>query len=292
MLLKEYFVFTKEQRIGLAILAGIIVVLQLMYHFVSFSSQEANPKNAQKWLTLQKNVDSLKTQRKEISFTIYPFNPNFITDFKGYKLGMSVEQIDRLLEFRKKGKFVNSAQEFQKVTQVSDSLLRVLSPYFKFPDWVNQKNGYPSQNWNSNKFKKGTPKEIVVKDINEATAEDLIAIYGIGEGLSARILKMKESLGGFVSMEQMNDIWGLSPEVIEALQQHFKVVSIPAITKINVNNASLKELMKLPYFRYSLAREIITYRSMNNGISTPEDLAKIKDFPVDKLKIITLYLDF
>lgn len=292
MLLKEYFVFTKEQRIGLAILAGVIVVSQLTYHFVSFSSQEADPKNAQKWLSLQKNVDSLKTRRKETSYTIYPFNPNFITDFKGYKLGMSVAQIDRLLEFRKKGKFVNSAQEFQKVTQVSDSLLRVLSPYFKFPDWVNQKKGYTSQNWDPNKFKKGTSKEIVVKDINDATAEDLIAIYGIGEGLSTRILKMKEALGGFVSMEQMNDIWGLSPEVIEALQQHFKVTTMPAITKINVNTASLKELMKLPYFRYPLAREIITYRSMNNGISAPEDLAKIKDFPVEKLKIITLYLDF
>jgi hypothetical protein len=53
---------------------------------------------------------------------LYPFNPNFITDFKGYKLGMSVQEID-LLEYRKGNKYVNSPKEFQAVTQVSDSLL-------------------------------------------------------------------------------------------------------------------------------------------------------------------------
>lgn len=49
---------------------------------------------------------------------------------------MSVEQIDRLLAYRKQGKFANSPKEFQQVTGISDSLLNAISPYFKFPDWV------------------------------------------------------------------------------------------------------------------------------------------------------------
>lgn len=292
MLLKEYFVFTKEQRIGLAILAGVIVVLQLIYHCISFTSKEPLTKESQKWLSLQQNVDSLKNQKKEEIHKKYPFNPNFITDFKGYKLGMSVEEIDRLLAFRKTGKYVNSAYEFQIVTQVSDSLLRVLSPYFKFPDWVTQKKQYGSTFTSKGKYNYTKKASIVLKDINEATAEDLIAIYGIGEGLSTRILKMKEALGGFVSMEQMSDVWGLSPEVVQELNKHFIVKTSPTIATIAINSASLKELMKLPYFRYALAREIITFRSMNNGIASVDDLIKIKGFPVEKVKIIALYLDF
>jgi hypothetical protein len=66
---------------------------------------------------------------KPLKPKIYPFNPNFITDFKGYKLGMSVTEIDRLLAFRKTNRYVNSAAEFQQVTQVSDSLLAQIAPF-------------------------------------------------------------------------------------------------------------------------------------------------------------------
>ncbi|MCB0443125.1 MAG: helix-hairpin-helix domain-containing protein, partial [Flavobacterium sp.] len=112
------------------------------------------------------------------------------------------------------------------------------------------------------------------------------------QALSERILKQKESLGSFVSMEQMNFIWGLSPEVIEKLNEHFVISSEPKIKKVDINNASVKELAKFPYFNYSIAKEIVTHRSMNGEIKSIEDLTKIKGFPVEKLKIIALYLEF
>jgi DNA uptake protein ComE-like DNA-binding protein len=66
-------------------------------------------------------------------------------------------------------------------------------------------------------------------------------------------------------MEQMNDVWGLSPEVIGALNSHFKVYTLPAVHKIDINNASLKEIAQFSYFRYALAKEIVIY-SMNGDI--------------------------
>ncbi|WP_317128648.1 helix-hairpin-helix domain-containing protein [Flavobacterium sp. GT3P67] len=222
---------------------------------------------------------------------IYLFNPNFITDYKGYKLGMSVEEIDRLFAFRNENKYVNSPKEFQNVTKISDSLLNVIAPYFKFPDWVNNKKEYKEfKKYPNQAFAK--KEKIALIDINQASKEDLIKIYGIGEAISLRILKQKESLGGFVSMEQMKDVWGLSPEVIENLNTHFKVSVLPNFKKIEINNASLKELSQFYYFRYALAKEIVTYRSMRGNINNIEDLTKIKGFPVDKANIIGLYLDF
>jgi DNA uptake protein ComE-like DNA-binding protein len=224
---------------------------------------------------------------------MYPFNPNFITDFKGYKLGMKVDEIDRLLAFRKQGKFANSPEEFQKVTGISDSLLNAISPYFKFPDWVNKKNqehypnSYSKSNW------KEFPKKEAIKilDINQATKEDLMKVFGIGDAISDRILNQKEVYGGFVSMDQMNEIWGLSPEVLANLQKYFKINSLPKVKKININNASIKELGQFPYFKYPISKNIVTYRSMNGDLKI-EDLANIKGFPVDKIKIIALYLEF
>ena len=141
---KNYFIFNKEQRMGLAVLVGLIVTLQILYFFVDFSSKKIPSNAEQQWLSMQTEVDSMKAIADDNTYKMYPFNPNFITDFKGYKLGMKVAEIDRLLAFRKTNKYVNSAQEFQKVTHISDSLLAAISPYFKFPDWVTNKKNFQS----------------------------------------------------------------------------------------------------------------------------------------------------
>ena len=289
--IKKYFNFSREQRTGILFLFGIIIVLQLIYFFVDFSSMSKTSPEKEHWLSLQSQIDSMKKQKVDYIPKIYPFNPNFISDYKGYKLGMSVAEIDRLLAFRKENKYVNSPKEFQAVTKVSDSLLNAISPYFKFPDWVNNKKEFAAyKKYPNSAFSK--KEKIVIIDINQATQEDLIKIYGIGEAISIRILKFKESLGGFVSMEQMSDVWGLSPEVIENLNTHFKVSVNPSVKKMDINNASIKELSLFPYFKYPISKNIVTFRSMNGDIKNIEDLTKIKGLSIEKAKIIVLYLNF
>lgn len=286
---KSYFRLAKQQRNGIFLLFLLIIVTQLGYFFWISNQQTRTDSSNHEWLGMQLVIDSLKNSDNNAKPVIYPFNPNFITDYKGYKLGMSVKELEKLFAFRKQNKYVNSAKEFQTVTGVSDSLLNAISPYFKFPDWVNQ----PKKEYNSYTNNRVDNKKSIVKiDINQATQEDLIKVYGIGPALSERILKNKESLGGFVSMEQMQFIWGLSPEVIENLNKHFTVTSEPKINKIDINNASIKELAKFPYFNYSIAKEIVTHRSMNGEIKNIEDLTKIKGLTSEKIKIIALYLEF
>jgi len=291
--IRKYFNFSKDQQKGILLLFFIIIVLQSVYYWVDFSSVSKVDPEKQKWLSLESQIDSMENRLAKEVPKIYPFNPNFITDYKGYKLGMSIVELDRLHAFRKENKYVNSAKEFQTVTGVSDSLLAVISPYFKFPDWVKNKPTsklVAFSNTNPNVFSK--KEKIVIKDINQATQEDLIKVYGIGEAISKRILKFKESLGGFVSMDQMKDVWGLSPEVVQRLNTSFKVGTLSNIKKIDINNASVKELAQFPYFKYNLAREIVIYRSMNGDIKNVADLTKIKGMSIENANIIALYLDF
>lgn len=286
----KYFKFTNQQRAGIFLLFGIIVALQLVYYFVDFNPIQEKDSKKQQWLSLQTEVDSLKLHLSYDKFVMHPFNPNFISDYKGYKLGMSVEEIDRLLVFRKQNKFVNSAKEFQNVTKVSDSLLNTMAPFFKFPDWVNKKGNNNYENFSNKSFAK--KEKIIIVDINQATPEDLIKINGIGEVISLRILTQKEKLGGFVSMEQLKEVWGLSPEVILNLNKYFAVIKMPNLNKIDINNASLKELSQFFYFKHDLARQIVKYRSMNGDFKNIEDLIKINNFPVEKANFISLYLNF
>ena len=115
----------------------LILLLQIFIYTDVFSSGKINDVNQPELLAFQSQIDSLKAiEIENRKPKIYPFNPNYITDYKGEQLGMSLMEIDRLLAFRKTNKFVNSKNEFQKVTKVSDSLLDKISTYFKFPDWV------------------------------------------------------------------------------------------------------------------------------------------------------------
>ncbi len=272
---------------GILIFFAVILVLQGIYYFHDFSYSTPSSPEQMTWMSKQHELDRLLVRRKNYRPKRYPFNPNFITDFKGYALGMTVKEIDRLHAYRREQKFVNSAEEFQAVTQVSDSLLRTMAPYFKFPEWVKAKKANSS--YVAGAFKKEAKKTVL--DINSASKEDLMAVYGVGDKLSDRILVQRELLGAFVSMEQMADVWGLSPEVIAQMKTSFVVKGTANVKKININDATVKELSGFPFFRYALAKEIVIYRSMHGDL-TIEDLSKIKGFPVEKIKIIALYLEF
>ena len=284
----SYFQFSKSQRSGIFIFLSCAVVFQVLYFWIDFKTPtKSNAVQEKHWLSHATTSDAASVYAKKKQFVVRPFNPNFITDFKGYQLGMSIAEIDRLLAFRKTNRFVNSAKEFQEVTKVSDSLLNKISPRFKFPDWVSKRYTEKSIVFSTTKNEVKTPI-----DINKATAEDLKKVYGIGDGLSTRILKERAKYGGFVSMDQLNDVWGLSAEVIASLREEFVVKELPTFQPININTATIKELMQLPYFKYALARNIVAYRSMNGQFKNIEDLTKISGFPVDRIKIIALYLEF
>ena len=284
--------YSKEQRLGIFTLIGIILMFQAGIYFKAWNFFY-NDKNefaySEQSLAIQNQIDSLKLNQPKKEYKFYPFNPNFITDYKGYQLGLSTQELDRLFAFREKGLYVNSAKDFQNVTEVSDSLLAKISPLFKFPAWVTERNNTKNTFVDFSKTKKET---IQPKDFNLATKEDFMVIRGIGEGISTRILKERESLGGFLSLEQIDFIWGLSPEVIEKLKESFFIKDVSQVKKIKINDWSVKELSAHPFFNYAQAKEIVIYRSMNEKISNIEDLIKIKQFPVEKINFIALYLEF
>lgn len=289
--------FSKGHYFGIAIMLALIGLLQMCFYWYnnqSSSDEISVSVDDKNWLLQQNGIDSLKEVNQENAAKIYPFNPNFISDYKGYKLGMAVAQIDRLHNFRKQNKYVNSKAEFQKLTGVSNEWMNKYAPYFKFPDWVTNKKENKFQSNFENKYQKFEKKEtkIVIQDINTANQEELEKVYMIGEKLALKIIAEREKFGGFSDMEQLSFIWGISPEAIADLNNRFQIKSIENLKKIKINELSIKELQQFPYFNYTIAKNIVTYRSMNGEIKNTEDLTNVKQFPVEKLKIIAVYLDF
>ena len=131
---ESHFWYSKSQRNGILILATLITLIQVFLYFLDDLIPPPNRvENLEELREIERQLDSMqKESSSERRYEIHPFNPNFISDYKGYVLGMSPEEIDRLLAFRQQGRFLRSAAEFQEVTGVSDSLLDRISVRFKF----------------------------------------------------------------------------------------------------------------------------------------------------------------
>ena len=290
---KSHFWCHKSQRNGIFILILLIVIFQFIIVFVNFYSEEKVNIDTPKVIAFHHQIDSLrKINLENKRLKIFPFNPNYITDYKGAQLGMSLVEIDKLLAFRKTGKFINSRKEFQKVTTISDALLNSISPYFKFPDWVVERNQNMqlSTSRDTRLFAKKSKYILTSIDINLAVKEDLKTINGIGEKLSERIIKYRSKLQGFSTLNQLYEVWGLDTEVVGKLLLVFKVINLPNIKKINVNTVSFRELLKNPYLDYELCKKIFEYKDEVAELQDISELKNIIGFPLDLYDRIVLYL--
>ena len=283
--MKFYTYFSNHQRLAVVGLILVIVFLEVLSIFPKPNGYDGFQVDLESYLKFQNEITQQIVQNEVKSAPkIYPFNPNFITDYKGHKLGMNSKEINRLLLYRAQNKWINSAKEFQNVTKVSDSFLHIISLNFKFPDWVK----------NSNKTSVSLERPISFEekiDLNITTANELQKVYGVGSVLSNRIIKLRDSfIGGFISDIQLQDVRGLTPETIENIRKQFSVKTPRTYLKISLNTATVDQLVTIQHIDYELAYEIIELRMLKEGYKIIDELTKVKGFPVKKLEIIKLYL--
>ena len=284
---KSFFVFNSSQRNGILFLLLLVSGFAVINNYIDFTTENLLDTNSKEVLAVQKELDSIRTLLTESNQPkIYPFNPNFITDFKGYKLGMSSEEIDRLLDYRKQNKWINSKEDFQKVTKVSDSFLDQISSYFKFPDWIsNPKPKY--SDWRKG-FKEKTFDQKI--DLNIATQLQLEEINGIGKSFSKRIVDYRSKLVGFSDDIQLYEVYGLDYQVVKRVLNEFTVKTPKEIIKMNLNKISASDIATIPGISFELAKRIWEFRILNERIVDFMELKKIEGLTERKLQGIQLYL--
>jgi DNA uptake protein ComE-like DNA-binding protein len=285
--IKSHFVFNRSQRNGILLLFFFTSGYLVLNYYVDFSKESLLDINSKEVIAIQKELDSLRTIEIESKKPkVSPFNPNFLSDFKGYVLGMSTEEIDRLLAFRKENKWINSVKDFKKVTKVSDSLLNKISPYFKFPDWIS--NSKPKKNYLKKGFKEKTFRQKV--DLNITTQEQLEKVNGIGKVNSKKIIDYRNKLGGFSDDIQIYQLYGLDHQVINKVLDEFTVKTPKEIVKMNFNSISASDIATIPGISFDLAKRIWEYRILNEQIESFSQLQNIEGLTKRKLQGIQLYL--
>lgn len=118
-------------------------------------------------------------------------------------------------------------------------------------------------------------------EINSATEEEFDKLKGIGKVFSARIVTFRNKLGGFYSIEQLKDVYGIEDSVFQKFKKNLRIKPIKP-KKININDASFEELTANPYFFTTVAKQIIGYRTKVRPFESSEDLKNlyfVKDHP-------------
>jgi competence protein ComEA len=271
--------FNRRQRLETIVLCAIctvlFVIVVLPKQHGNLSAQRLNFENYNVEIEEITNIDSWTPAE------LQPFNPNFISDYRAYVLKLPSKAIERLNRFRGSGQWINSVEQFQNVTQISDELLSELKPLFVFPKWTQQPSRAPEF---------ASASKI---DLNQATSEQLEKVYGIGPTRAKQIINYRDgTLGGFASMIELRGIIGLSEEVIAEMGKRFEVKTPRQINTFNAQTVNVDELVTIPFIDYELAHKIVEQRSLHGGLLNKDILSRIKNLPLNKIDIILLYLDF
>lgn len=133
---------------------------------------------------------------------------------------------------------------------------------------------------------------IALLDINLADSTAWERLPGIGEKLSSRIVRYRERLGGFVAMEQMKEVYGISDSLIHFLQSKLVLKKDFSPRKLKINEADYGILRKHPYVSHTMAKILLSYRKQHGDIDNEKMLMEINGLDLLEIKKLLPYLDF
>ncbi len=204
-----------------------------------------------------KNYKKKSAKNKPVN--LFDFDPNTASDSIFEELGLTKKQISSIIKYRQKGGRFYKKEDFKKIYTISDEDYNRLAEHIIIyvPKSETKK------------------QQIPIIDINTATAEMFDQLPNIGEVFSNRIVKYRKKLGGFYKIEQIAEVYGLKTETFDKIKPYLTVSEVK-LTKININLAEYKDLVKHPYIDSQTANKILKYKSKNGFYTSIEILSQKK----------------
>jgi competence protein ComEA len=268
----SFFVLSKSERNGAVVLISIIIIV-IIFRFLVPLINNNNGKNKeaydQRIYQLEKIKDSLNRKdyhppkttfsasTKVIRYTkssfieTNKFDPNKVTLEELKQLGFSTFAAKNLMSFRGKGGKIHRSDDLKKIYGIDSLFFAHIQPFVILAEEVQNKK--------------------IIIELNGADSSTLTSLKGIGPVYAARICKYRNYLGGFVSIDQLKEVYQFPEETFQSVKDNL-TLDETKVEKMNINFADVKELKKHPYCGYNVARKIIDYRSNKGFIQTIDQL--------------------
>ncbi|MBR0263509.1 MAG: helix-hairpin-helix domain-containing protein [Prevotella sp.] len=296
-MIREFFYLQKSDRKVILTLLLVIVIALGVFFIMGGENEEEVSQQDSLARTAYYDVAPRQVER-------FAFDPNTADSTQLLRLGLQSWQVRNIYKYRAAGGVYRKKEDFARLYGLTVKQYRELEPYIHISDdylpasslLKHERRGYrdgadtvrkrhasiPSEHRYQPKISAG---ETVVLNMADTTL--LKTVPGIGPYFARKIVQYGERLGGYVSVDQLDEI-----EDFPLDAKNFLVVADPAPRKLNVNKLSLNELKRHPYINFYQARAITDYRRLHGSIHSLQDLRLSKDFPPEAITRLEPYVEY
>jgi len=248
-----------------------------------FKNKKYPKKNESKFQAKEKNqaaqIKKLKESKDNsipVTFQLSTFNPNIANLETLINLGLSKRTAQTIINFRNKGGKFLKAEDLKVVYGISEKIYQNLKDYILIPN----KDSKPPTH-------KTKLKPVLKIAINVSSAEEWMELRGIGPTLSNRIVKYRDKLGGFASIDQLTEVYNLPDSTFQNIKAQLTLTQ--AITKQSINALNFKQLISHPYINKSMAGKIISRKDRNEKFNSWKEFQDFLKITPKQLENIQYY---
>ena len=291
--ISKYFTLNRRERNGVIAVGTLLLVLLVVKYFIIYKYNPTSTsinvialddiaaKLADQNKTPESNNYTNASTTKESK--LFNFDPNLITYEEAVTLGFPEKTAHILINYRNKGGKFYNAESLKKLYGVNDALYEKLAPYISIENNKKLNSDFKTEN----KF--ATKQQDVTLEINSADSLSWIKLKGIKGGRARMILKYKNMLGGFYSIEQLREVYTFNDSLFNSIKVNL-TVNPSLIQKLKVNTVDFKTMVHHPYIKYEGTKCIFALKK--NKKITADDLKNSSCFSREQLEKVLIYLDF
>jgi competence protein ComEA len=317
--IKDYLTFSRKERIGILTVVSVILLTFFLPDILSKAASNRPIKMDTTWMAAVKrseikvqdsssdhyqkndneNVYTYQYDKRKSSYNendiikgeLFYFDPNTISSSEWKRLGLRDKTIKTIENYLSKGGHFYKPADLQKIYGLHDDEYERLKLYIKIESNIPKtKEAFLSpRSKDEIQPSKTYGARYSIIDVNTADTTAFISLPGIGSKLAVRIITFREKLGGFYSVEQIGETYGLPDSTFQNIKQYLKLDNL-SVKKININTATVDEMKSHPYIKYNLANPIVAYRNEHGAFSKIEDVKKVMVVTDEIYKKIAPYL--
>ena len=270
----EYFNFSARERRGAFFLACILAI-QISFLYYQRNRNKVLPPPNQK--IISSLIESMNTTIYDSILTVnrppttkhnialFDFDPNILDKASWLKLGISEKQISVINKYISHGGKYRIKNDFKKMYCISKEKYISLEPYLLLPDSFIREN--------KNQFKKIREPELVFLD--NADSVILLGLKGVGPVFASRIIRYREKLGGFYSLDQIKEVWGITDSIYQSLLPSMAIQNSIPFRFIHLNTDTFGILASHPYIKGKIAGLICNYRKQHKSFTSINELKQL-----------------
>ncbi|MBL4624090.1 MAG: helix-hairpin-helix domain-containing protein [Flavobacteriales bacterium] len=205
------------------------------------------------------DIKELKIKRFEEP-TLFQFNPNNLSEAKWKMLGLKDWQIKIIYNYESKGGSFQSKEDVGKIYGIKPEMYEKWKPYIMIPleSIARQTDSTKQLEWQ-------------LVELNSADSLGLVSVRGIGPTYAKRILKYRYRLGGYLKLQQLQEVYGITEENYPNIAAQLQL-DTTKMNKININECNWGRLVGHPYINENVANSLINYRKNHGLYSAVKDI--------------------